>query len=104
VNNYFSSLEAAAPLEGEAPSELDTSESAPLAEGDGTTAGEQQGKSEYAEAEETGQEYEAEVLAGVENAPPADVAEVHTHGDDEGTAPEQGAEPQTSKPGHEAGE
>jgi len=28
---------------------------------------------------EEGQYYEAEVVDGVENAPPADVAEVHTH-------------------------
>jgi len=104
VNNYFSSFEAAAP-EGEAPAELDAVESASSAEGEVTTPAEQQEKSEYAEAEETGQAYEAEVLAGVENAPPADVAEVHTHGDNnEETAPGEVAEPERSKPGHEPGE
>jgi N utilization substance protein A len=32
-----------------------------------------------AELEETGQDYEAEVVEGVEDAPPADEAEVTTH-------------------------
>jgi hypothetical protein len=36
---------------------------------------------EYREAADTGQALEAAQIAGVENAPAADVAEVHTHGE-----------------------
>jgi len=49
--------------------------------------------SEYEEAAATGQALEADAIAGVENAPDADVAEVHTHGD-ETPAPEQTVEPE----------
>jgi N utilization substance protein A len=87
VNNYFSSLEAAAPIEGEAPAEFEGSESAPLA-AEGISAADQEEKSEYAVAEETGQANEAEVIAGVENAPAADVAEAHSHGENEAVKPE----------------
>ena len=38
--------------------------------------------SEYEEAADTGQALEAAEIAGVENAPPADVAEVHVHGEE----------------------
>ena len=94
VNNYFSSLEAASPTEGQAPAEVDQPEAASSGEAELNAAGPEE-KSEYAIAEETGQAYEAELIAGVENAPPADVAEVHTHG--------EAVEPDTSKLGHEPG-
>jgi N utilization substance protein A len=99
VNNYFSSLEAGevgAGQEGEIPLEADATGNAgvevELQDGDLP-------KSEYAEAEQTGQAYEAEILAGVENAPPADRGEVHTHGDDQVPAPEETVEPEIPEPG-----
>ena len=49
--------------------------------------------SEYEEAAPTGQALEADAIAGVENAPAADVAEVHTHGD-ETPAPEETVGPE----------
>ena len=61
-------------------------------------------KSEYAEAAATGQAYEAEFLAGVENAPPADVAEVHTHGETEQLAPEETVEPEIAQTEEQARE
>ncbi|HEV2112689.1 MAG TPA: transcription termination factor NusA [Terriglobales bacterium] len=81
VNNYFSTLESSAAAEGEAavepsteitaaPDELPPAESA----------------SEYEEDVRTGQALEADAIAGVENAPAADVAEVHTHGDEDSEA------------------
>src|SRR5215467_9647032 len=85
VNNYFSSLEAssggaipeagetAAVEGGEAAAEVTPSEVPP---------------SEYSEAVETGQASEASAIAGVENAPDPDVAEVHVHGEDQ---PEEAA-------------
>ena len=105
VNNYFSSLDAAAVPAEEAPAE--TSEEAPvegeelLAEQEGVAAaavdgevppadedsGDVEGLSKVPEASsesveelvDEGQYFEAEVVDGVENAPPADVAEVTTH-------------------------
>ncbi|HEV3039042.1 MAG TPA: transcription termination factor NusA [Candidatus Angelobacter sp.] len=103
VNNYFSSLEATASMEGEAPAELDVLESGSLAETEVSNAAAQEEKSEHAEAEETGQAHEAEAIAGVENAPPAGVAEVHTHGDNERVAPQEDVESDTATPGHEPG-
>ena len=79
VNNYFSSLEAgevsdesAEEATGEIASEepAPEAEAAPLGEPEADTA-------EVAEAEATGQALEADALEGVENAPPADEAEVH---------------------------
>jgi N utilization substance protein A len=127
VNNYFSSLDAAAaaaPVEGEVEGAEIAGEPAPVAEGDEAVASEELAADEGAaedvtpdestevladaegevpdeeiqsgdlselpdEAEasnesveelvDEGQYFEAEVVDGVENAPPADVAEVHTH-------------------------
>jgi hypothetical protein len=56
--------------------------------------------SEYAEAVETGQASEAAAIAGVENAPDADVAEVHTHGEEQ-PAGEGTVEPEMAKPEEE---
>jgi N utilization substance protein A len=109
VNNYFASLDAveapAADEEAvEAPAEsgvvVADEEAAAIAEEDALAAGGEEevlaeeeqsgdveGLSTEAEASsesveelvEEGQYFEAEVIDGVENAPPADVAEVHTH-------------------------
>ena len=62
--------------------------------------------SEYAEAAETGQALEAAELAGVTNAPDADVSEVHVHGEtpnpepEEVVAPEEQQPEEASKPEH----
>jgi hypothetical protein len=53
---------------------------------------------EAQEAAETGQALESAALEGVENAPPADVAEVRTHGDEENIAPEETVEPEAPEP------
>src|SRR3954464_264680 len=60
--------------------------------------------SEYQEAADTGQALEAAELAGVENAPTADVSEVHVHGEDpvpdseEVSGPEEPEAEDASKP------
>jgi N utilization substance protein A len=60
--------------------------------------------SEYQEATDTGQALEAAEIAGVDNAPAADVSEVHVHGEDpvpeaeEVSAPEELQPEETSKP------
>jgi N utilization substance protein A len=83
VNNYFSTLEtgaaAAVPEAGETPTVEGGDTGEPVAE---ITEAESS-VSEYAEAVETGQASEAAAIAGVENAPDADVAEVHTHGEEQ---------------------
>ncbi len=83
VNNYFSTLEpgaiAAVPEAGETAA-VEGAEVADAATG--VTASDVPA-SEYAEAAETGQGSEAALIAGVENAPDADVAEVHTHGEEQ---------------------
>jgi N utilization substance protein A len=76
VNNYFASLEAG--QAGASASETASSETE-------VTAGEKSKEdagSENAEDVATGQALEAEATTGVENAPAADVAEVHTHADE----------------------
>ncbi|MBI2679246.1 MAG: transcription termination/antitermination protein NusA [Candidatus Koribacter versatilis] len=73
------------------PATLDTTESSGLdaaATTDTTHPGVKAEKSEIEEAIETGQALEADAIAGVENAPDAGVADVHTHGD-EVPAPEE---------------
>jgi N utilization substance protein A len=89
VSDYFTSLEtaAAAPAAGTASDEV----SAPEAQIDGDEGAPSE---EYAEAAATGQAFEAEALAGVENAPNADEAEVHTHGETPEPGPEDSAEPE----------
>ena len=90
VTNYFGSLEAAAPpSEGEIEREV----TAAPAEQPTETA------SDYTEAVETGQALEAGEIAGVENAPPADVAEVHTHAESE--APQEDTVEPEEKPEQE---
>jgi transcription termination/antitermination protein NusA len=97
VNNYFSRLEggtATAPtdaLEGENPEQADenaaigTGEDSAGQSGDNTdldTSAEAEAQS-VNELDETGQAFEADVVDGVENAPDADEAEVHTHGEED---------------------
>ncbi|MBV9075732.1 MAG: hypothetical protein JOZ10_19075, partial [Acidobacteria bacterium] len=55
-------------------------------------------RSEYEEAAETGQSLEAAEIAGVENAPPADVAEVHVHGEEPAPEPEEVVAPEETQP------
>lgn len=101
VNNYFSSLEAGE-TPGSAPN-FDVPEDQPTGEnGSGNIddvgpdsagqSGDTENLSEIADAGtesvselvEEEQTFEAEVISGVENAPPADEAEVTTHGDQPG--------------------
>ncbi|HZQ90596.1 MAG TPA: transcription termination factor NusA [Terriglobales bacterium] len=120
VNNYFSSLESGEAAstdsvltEGEGPAEKDPpsqvvaleqpagvqpavdDEGANAAGMSGTTAGLDQAADEASqsvqELVEEGQDLEAAGVSGVENAPPADVAEVSTHGEhpDEDQIPEE---------------
>src|SRR5215831_7370170 len=97
VNNYFATLEtstvAAPPEAGETAAVEGAEVAGPAAE---VTAAEGSA-SEYAEAVETGQASEAAAIAGVENAPDADVAEVHTHGEEQPSG-EGTVEPEMAKP------
>ncbi|MGB8128745.1 MAG: transcription termination factor NusA [Candidatus Angelobacter sp.] len=103
VNNYFATLEtgpvAAIPEAGETAAVEGGAVAEPVAEiaaAEGTAT-------EYAEAVETGQGSEAAAIAGVENAPDADVAEVHTHGEDQPV--DAGlVEPELAKSGEESEE
>ena len=83
VNNYFSTLEtspaATVPEAGETAAVEGGAVAEPVAE----IAAAEEAATEYAEAVETGQGSEAAAIAGVENAPDADVAEVHTHGEEQ---------------------
>src|SRR5690349_4648540 len=95
VNNYFASLEAgegepagyestAEPAEAQAEDPAPTDDVGPDS---GGQSGDTEGLSEVADAAnesvselaEEGQDMEAEVISGVENAPPADEAEVTAH-------------------------
>jgi N utilization substance protein A len=103
VNNYFSTLEttpaAAVPEAGETAAVEGGAAAEPVAE----IAAAEDAATEYAEAVETGQASEAAAIAGVENAPDADVAEVHTHGEDQPV--EAGlVEPELAKPDEESEE
>jgi len=131
VNNYFSSLEAAAaeePVSPDAPTPgegLPGSEETPLPEekageggGDESPTGpesagqsgdvselpadEEAADDSVADLVETGQYFESEVLDGVENAPPADEAEVTTH-ERESTEAELSNQnvPEEEKPGEQ---
>jgi transcription termination/antitermination protein NusA len=85
VTNYFGSLEAAPAAGSEVDHEVmaAASEQVPGA-----------GSSEYQEDVNTGQALEAGELAGVESAPPADVAEVHTHAENPEPPQEDTVEPE----------
>lgn len=86
VNNYFSALEAGEGRSVELGTEAQESvavDAAPNAiEGENIGLPSVQAEnSEYVEAAEPGQALEAEEIAGLENAPPGDAAEVHLHGE-----------------------
>ena len=103
VNNYFSTLEtspaATVPEAGETAAVEGGAAVEPVAE----IAAAEDAATEYAEAVETGQGSEAAAIAGVENAPDADVAEVHTHGEEQPA--EAGlVEPELAKPDEESEE
>jgi N utilization substance protein A len=111
VNNYFSALEAG---EGQAlepgaeAQQVTAVDAAPnQIEGENIDLPNLHAEnSEYQEAAETGQALEAVEIAGVENAPGADVAEVHVHGEEpvpdaeEVTASEEPQPEEASKPEH----
>jgi N utilization substance protein A len=103
VNNYFSTLEtgpiAAIPEAGETAAVEGAEAAEPVAE----IAAAEDAATEYAEAVETGQASEAAIIAGVENAPDADVAEVHTHGEEQ-PADAGLVEPELAKPDKESEE
>jgi N utilization substance protein A len=103
VNNYFSTLEtspvAAVPEAGETAVVEGGAVAEPVAE----IAAAEEAATEYAEAVETGQGSEAAAIAGVENAPDADVAEVHMHGEEQPV--DAGlVEPELAKPDEESEE
>src|ERR1044071_1194990 len=76
VNNYFATLETGAAAPPEA------------------------GETAVVEGIETGKASEAAAIAGVENAPDADVAEVHAHGEEQ-SAGKGTVEPEMAKPAEE---
>jgi N utilization substance protein A len=111
VNNYFSALDAGEgqSLEPGAAADVSVDVASAQIEGENVDVADlpvAPDVSEYAEADSTGQAFEAAELAGVENAPPADVAEVHVHGEEPVPEPEEVAAPeepqpeQASKPEH----
>jgi transcription termination/antitermination protein NusA len=103
VNNYFATLEtspvAAVPEAGETAAVEGGEAAEPVTE---IAAGED-AATEFAEAVNTGQASEAAAIAGVENAPDPDVAEVHTHGEEQ-TADAGLVEPELAKPDEESEE
>ncbi len=103
VNNYFSTLETGAAAPIPEAGETAAVEGAEVAEPVAEIAAAENAASEYTEAVETGQASEAAVLAGVENAPDADVAEVHTHGEEQ-PADAGLVEPELAKPHEESEE
>jgi transcription termination/antitermination protein NusA len=109
VNNYFSALEAGEG-QGVAPG-TEAQEGVAVDAAPDELQGEsielpnvQVENSEYQEAADTGQAFEAAEIAGVENASAADVSEVHVHGEElvpeaeEVSAPEEPQPEEASKP------
>src|SRR4029077_303286 len=101
VNNYFSALETGEAQTGTelvegvaveaAPNEIEGENiDVPLAHAE---------NSEFEEAVETGQALEAAEIAGVENAPAADIAEVHVHGEQPVPETEEVSAPEEPQPG-----
>jgi transcription termination/antitermination protein NusA len=103
VNNYFATLETGAVVAIPEAGETAAVEGAEVAEPVAEIAAAEAATSEYAEAVETGQASEAAAIAGVENAPDADVAEVHTHGEEQ-PAGAGTVEPELAKPREESEE
>src|SRR5438270_7020998 len=103
VNNYFSALEAgeAQGLEpGTEAQESVAADAAPVElQGESIDVPNAQAEnSEYQEATETGQSLEAAEIAGIENAPAADVSEVHVHGEEPVPEPEEVSAPEELQP------
>src|SRR6476661_4183697 len=103
VNNYFATLETGAVAAPPEAGETAAVEGADVAEPVAEIAAAEGAASEYAEAVKTGQASEAAAIAGVENAPDADVAEVHTHGEEQ-PADAGLVEPELAKPDEESEE
>jgi N utilization substance protein A len=103
VNNYFSTLETGSAAPIPEAGETAAVEGAEVAEPVAEIAAAEDAATEYAEAVETGQASEAAIIAGVENAPDADVAEVHTHGEEQ-PADAGLVEPELAKPDKESEE
>ncbi len=90
VNNYFSSLEAGeVAAEEMVEAEVAAEETAVPEEAAGEESAAETSSPEAEEAAATGQALESSALEGVENAPPADVAEVHSHGEEAEAQPSQ---------------
>src|SRR5207248_2587630 len=85
VNEYFSSLEAA---ESSALAAEPIGPAEAVAEA-GVEAAVGEAESQYEQALDDGQALEAAAIAGVDNAPAADVSEVHVHGETPEPAPEE---------------
>jgi N utilization substance protein A len=100
VNNYFATLDTGAVAVPPEAGETAAVEGAEAAEPAAEITAAEGSASEYAEAVETGQASEAATIAGVENAPDADVAEVHTHGEEQ-PADKGTVEPEMAKPAEE---
>ncbi len=78
VTNYFAGLEATPAEVAEAAAE---EQALAVEEAESALGSPKPEKSEYEEDVESGQALEAEAIAGVEEAPEPDVAEVHAHGE-----------------------
>src|SRR5438876_414206 len=104
VNEYYSNLEAAevaaAAEVAETPADA-AEDNAEQASADAAEAvdiaAQAEGSDEYQEAADSGQSLEAAAIAGVENAPAADVAEVHVHGEEPEPAAEDMVAPEEQK-------
>ena len=105
VNEYFSNLEAAetsasaevAETPADAAEENAEQGAADQAEAVDIAARSGDESDEYQEDVDSGQSLEAAAIAGVENAPPADVAEVHVHGEEPTPAAEDMVAPEEQK-------
>ncbi|MCU1305957.1 MAG: NusA antitermination factor, partial [Acidobacteriaceae bacterium] len=86
VNEYFSNLESTESLPDTEVVDEIAAEAAEVAPADVEavevdTAEDEAASAEFKEAVDGGQDLEAAEIAGVEDAPPADLAEVHVHGE-----------------------
>src|SRR5437588_2156017 len=101
VNEYFSNLEAAEAAAAAGVAETTAEAAEEVAEQAAVDASEAvdiaaqaEETDEYQEAADSGQSLEASAIAGVENAPAADVAEVHVHGEEPAPVPEDVVAPE----------
>ncbi len=82
MNNYFSKLEGGATAAESAATGLGEDAAGQSGDNTGLDAAPGAEAQSVNELDETGQSFEADVVDGVENAPNADEAEVHTHGEE----------------------